>query len=413
MAISVQTQPDPQAVAGAGTKGARRPDVPRLEAAPDDATVVAAENRARADSGQAIRNVRSANEALTRLQQMDQGMNAISQTLERMRALATQAASGGSAQDRGVLNAQFQKLLHGVTQQAQTVALDTGGRVAAAVGAVVATASSPEKAAPALRADLGNDLVDGRGLGLKPDNVLATRADGTSMVASSATGLGSGHEPFRFTGLSSAGAVAERQVLSLSAADATGKVQSVSVTLDTGNAANAEKAVSTLNRALSEDPTLRNVVAQREPTAQGKDGVRFVSSLPSFHVDVGSATSLTSFEPIGLHDGSGGPAQGITVDSARLGAADLSTASNAQRALSMVDAAQQRVERTRANATRLQGQVVQTQEAPLASKARQDEINAAAAQARATRSQLLQTGAAVANTHGNASHQAVLALLRG
>ena len=45
-------------------------------------------------------------------------------------------------------------------------------------------------------------------------------------------------------GLEGAQGVAERQVLTLGAADATGKVQSVNVTLDAENAASAEQAVA-------------------------------------------------------------------------------------------------------------------------------------------------------------------------
>jgi flagellin-like hook-associated protein FlgL len=376
-------------------------------------------------SADLMRGVRNAADEVGRLQVVDQAINNVAKSLDRMHTLATQSANENYAGDRTVANLEFKKLLTGIDHQAQAVGLDSGGRFAAAVGVAMGNAVTHQPTdaranANAVTVDLSADVMDTRGLGLKPDNVLATRANGTSMAAASATGLGEKAEPFRFIGLSASGAVAERQVLSLSAPDATGKVQSLSVTLDMSNATQAGQAANTINQALLPHPVLKDVVAVPQQDARGRDGIRFLGAMENFTVEAGTATSVSSFGPVGLHNATKDAvaAQGVAVASARLGTPDISTATNAQRALGLLGGAAERLARSQSSVEKAQNQLgyalaLARSDLDKASTGPQIRDSAVALEsAQRTRLQLLLPDGAARNTQANSSAESVLALLR-
>src|SRR6185369_6316931 len=84
------------------------------------------------------------------------------------------------------------------------------------------------------------------------------------------------------------------------------------------------------------DPTLKQIVAVKETNAAGTaEGIRFISSLNSFSVGVGTSNNSTSSAPVGMYDGTSGATtrQGMTVESSASGAIDISTQDGAKQAV--------------------------------------------------------------------------------
>src|SRR5439155_24921184 len=121
---------------------------------------------------------------------------------------------------------------------------------------------------------------------------------------SSQTGVGANHDVFSFAGLKNIGAAggtlnadAEQQVLSFSASDGNGKLQSVAVTLGESNGATLDQAIQTINNALqaSGNETMKQIVAVKETNSAGTaEGIRFISSLNNFSVNVGQSANNTT-----------------------------------------------------------------------------------------------------------------------
>ena len=137
-------------------------------------------------------------------------------------------------------------------------------------------------------------------------------------------------------------------MLSFSANDANGTLQSTSVTLSATNAYDVDMAVEAINRGLqkSGNATLKNIIAVKETNAAGTaEGIRFISSLNNFSVNVGPAVNNTAETPVGLYDGTTGApaAQGISVASSASGAIDISSSAGAKQAVIVLGGAVQKL----------------------------------------------------------------------
>jgi flagellin len=259
------------------------------------------------------------------------------------------------------------------------------------------------------------------------DQAAMLSAQGTSQ-----TGLGTNNDVFSFAGLTNSGdaggtvgADADQQVLSFSADDANGTLQSTSVTLSSTNAGDVDQAISKINNTLQSSPnsTLRQIVAVKETNAAGTaEGIRFISSLNNFNVNVGSAVNNSSADPVGLYDGTAGAAttQGQTVASSSSGAINIGTVGGALQAVTAVGNAVQQLGVAQAAVGRGENQLnyaidLANSQNTNYSSAESDirDADVATEAANLTKAQVLQQAAIAAMAQANSAPQAILSLLRG
>jgi flagellin len=275
-------------------------------------------------------------------------------------------------------------------------------------------------------------------LGLGTAKASAASFSGTdkaAMLASagaSQTGLGLNNDVFAFAGLKNAGgyggsrgSLADQQVLSFSANDANGTLQSTSVTLTSTNAYDVDKAVESINTELqkSSNPTMKSVMAVKETNAAGTaEGIRFISSLNNFSVNVGQAANNSAGTPVGLYDGTAGATstQGKTVSSSASGAIDISTAAGATQAVVVLGQAVQKLGSAQAAIGKGQNQLgyainlANSQISNFSSaQAQIRDADVASEAANLSKAQVLQQASIAAMAQANSAPQAVLSLLRG
>ena len=253
-----------------------------------------------------------------------------------------------------------------------------------------------------------------------------------SSQGASATGLGTNNEVFSFNGLTNLGGYnnttgshADQQVLSFSADDANGNLQSTSITLDASHAGDVDQAVNWINSQLqaSGNATLKQIVAVKETNSTGTgEGIRFISSLNSFSVNVGNATNSSTANPVGLYDGTSNAAstQGMTVNSSSSGAIDISTVAGALQAVTAVSNAVQQLGLAQAAVGRGENQLnyaidLANSQITNYSSAESDlrDANIATEAANLTKAQVLQQASIAAMAQANSAPQAILSLLRG
>ena len=99
----------------------------RINSSSDDAAGLAVANKFRSDTAELTQGVRNANDGISTLQIIDGGANNISKILDRMKTLATQAASSGFNGNRTTLDNEFQSLKGEIDRQAANVGLNAGG----------------------------------------------------------------------------------------------------------------------------------------------------------------------------------------------------------------------------------------------------------------------------------------------
>ena len=237
---------------------------------------------------------------------------------------------------------------------------------------------------------------------------------------SAQTGLGATNDVFSFSGLRNHG---DQQTLSFSAVDSTGELQATSITLTTANAATLDQAIANINAQLQGNPTLKNVVAVKEMNSSGTaEGIRFVGSVSSFSVKVGSAANFTDDNPVGLYDGTGGTTakQGMTVDSSASGSMDISTITGAEQAVVALGEAVTRLGTAQAAIGKGQNQLgyaISLANSQISNfSAAQSQIrdaDVAAEAANLSKAQVLQQASIAAMAQANSAPQAVLSLLKG
>jgi flagellin len=99
----------------------------RINSSADDAAGLAIANSLRSQGVELTQGVQNATNAVSQLQIIDGGLNNISQILDNLKQLATQAASDTFTGDFNTLNNQFQSDLKEINRQAGNVGLDTAG----------------------------------------------------------------------------------------------------------------------------------------------------------------------------------------------------------------------------------------------------------------------------------------------
>lgn len=280
----------------------------RIVSSGDDAAGLAIANSFRSDIAVLGQGIRNANDGLSTLQTIDNGINNISKLLDRARTLATQSASGTFTGSRSVLNSEFQTVLGEINRQAQAIGLDTGGQFAknltVFIGGGRTNGSSTEISNGSVSLNLTASTVDSQSLGLKGVQVVgATGTDiGTgaastkvSDILANAANTGSvttsGYSDFYFYGPGFADS------------------SKVKVSVNTSGVTDVGTLVSAINAAITNagNGTTQsatafknaNIVASTNTDSAGRKQLTFTSSTAAFQVEAGDRLAnafLANFE---------------------------------------------------------------------------------------------------------------------
>lgn len=224
-------------------------------------------------------------------------------------------------------------------------------------------------------------------------------------------------DPVSFSGLTFGNDV---QNLIISAKDPSGAVQTLNVDLTNSNALTVDQAVNAINDTLqaSNNDTLSQLVAVKERSGTGTEGIRFLGNLPDgFTVSVGD---LANNHGVANDTGSG---DSLVLESGELAGGAVSSidsAQNAERAVTLLAQAVTILGSVQADVGRGQNRLqfavglATTQVTNLsAAESRIRDADLAQEAANLTRAGIAQQAGVAALAQANSAPQAVLALLRG
>jgi flagellin len=142
----------------------------RINASGDDAAGLAVANSYRTQVAELNQGIRNANDGLSQLQIVDGGLNNISKMVDRLRTLATQAASDTFTGDLATLDDEFTAIKTEIDRQAANIGLVTGG--ANAKAGEVFVGGGDTQANSVVTLDLTTtSVVDSAGLGIDGDDL--------------------------------------------------------------------------------------------------------------------------------------------------------------------------------------------------------------------------------------------------
>jgi flagellin len=161
----------------------------RINSSADDAAGLAIANALRSQRTELTQGIRNANDGISQLQIIDGGLNNVSQILDRLKTLATQAASGTFTGDFTTLNSEFTKDLAEIDRQAANIGLGSaansdfqtdlsvylGGGLGTNNGGVIGTASET--------ISLAGSAVDSAGLSLNTSTIGDTTSAQAAITA--------------------------------------------------------------------------------------------------------------------------------------------------------------------------------------------------------------------------------------
>ncbi|MEO8024880.1 MAG: flagellin [Bryobacteraceae bacterium] len=207
------------------------------------------------------------------------------------------------------------------------------------------------------------------------------------------------------------------QTITLTANDGSGAQQSKSITLkndDTSRTGRSiDESLSYINTQLqqSNNPTLQSIVAVKENVA-GVEKIKFLSTVSSFKISVGTNANGTGFGSQGLTDASTLAAGGSTADISAQGSA-VNAVTALSNAISALGKAQAVVGRGQ-NQFNYAINLAQSQLSNLAAaESRIRDADLASEAANLTKSQILLQAGIAALAQANSAPQQVLSLLRG
>ncbi len=370
----------------------------RINSSGDDAAGLAVANKFRSDVAELQQGVRNANDGISTLQTIDGGFNNVSKILDRMKTLATQAASTTFTGDRNTLNAEFSTLLTEIDRQAADIGLS--GNTASGAGANKfmldmkvyigggnnQTNSVVEFNLSGARVDSGSAVA---GTGLKVGGTTIVGGDNTlSLGGTSADLTGStlfvagGSQTFSFTNIGGAGG------------------KSVDVTVSGGSAGlTGAQVLQSLNGQLS--------AYGLNATTDANGKLTFVSSSVSFHL--GAVTDAAAGTTITTGCGAANSAASATNGTGNA----LSALTQIASAVAQLGSLQGTVG-TAQNQLQYAINLAQSQISSFsAADSRIRDADVAAEAANLTKAQVLQQASIAAMAQANSAPQQILALLRG
>ena len=175
----------------------------RINSSGDDAAGLAVANQYRNSVSELSQGVANGNDGVAQLQIMDGGISNISQILDRLKTLATQASSSTFTGNLNVLNGEFQTDIKEIDRQAQAIGLNTGGSFAKSLGVYLGggagTTAASALANGVVTVDLSKSTVDSQSLGLtgvqsgntgydlSTSNIVAITGNGSNTTVSPGT----------------------------------------------------------------------------------------------------------------------------------------------------------------------------------------------------------------------------------
>ncbi len=143
----------------------------RINSSADDAAGLAVANRHRLDYTGLTVGIRSANDAISKLQIEDGAMENITSLLDRALTLASQAASDTFTGSRATLDTEFQTVLEEINRNAQAAGLETGSVNLNGRSVFVGNTSTNTSAAVTYVSFAVTTAVDAEGLGISTQNI--------------------------------------------------------------------------------------------------------------------------------------------------------------------------------------------------------------------------------------------------
>ena len=155
----------------------------RINSSADDAAGLAVANRHRLDNTGLSIGIRSANDAISKLQIEDGAMNNIASLLDRALTLASQAASDTFTGSRSTLDAEFQSVLAEITRNATAAGVESGNVNLNARSVFVGNTSTNTTAAVTYVSFALTSAVDAEGLGISSQNITSQASAAVAITA--------------------------------------------------------------------------------------------------------------------------------------------------------------------------------------------------------------------------------------
>jgi flagellin len=134
----------------------------RINQAGDDAAGLVVANQYRSSVAELTQGVRNANDGVSTLQIIDGGLSNVSNILDRLKTLATEAASSTFTGSRGTLKAEFDDLVGEIDRQADNIGLGSTSKTNIQNLSVYIGGNTPT-----VSVDLSGGAADSTTLGLK------------------------------------------------------------------------------------------------------------------------------------------------------------------------------------------------------------------------------------------------------
>lgn len=161
----------------------------RINSAADDAAGLAVANRHRLDNTGLTVGIRSANDAISKLQIEDGAMNNISSLLDRALTLASQSASDTFTGSRTTLDAEFQSVLSEITRNATAAGIETSNANLNARSVFVGNTQTSTSASVTYVSFALTTAVDAEGLGISSQNI-TSQANANTAITNLQTAIG-------------------------------------------------------------------------------------------------------------------------------------------------------------------------------------------------------------------------------
>ncbi len=161
----------------------------RINSAADDAAGLAVANRHRLDNTGLTIGIRSANDAISKLQIEDGALNNISSLLDRALTLASQAASDTFTGSRTTLDSEFQSVLSEITRNATAAGIETGNTNLNARSVFVGNTQTATTAAVTYVSFALTTAVDAEGLGVSTQDI-TNQANASTSISTIQTAIG-------------------------------------------------------------------------------------------------------------------------------------------------------------------------------------------------------------------------------
>jgi flagellin len=161
----------------------------RINSSADDAAGLAVANRHRLDNTGLTIGIRSANDAISKLQIEDGALTNISSLLDRALTLASQAASDTFTGSRSTLDAEFQSVVSEITRNATAAGLETGNANLNARSVFVGNTTTNTSAAVTYVSFALTTAADAEGLGISTQNI-TSQANAASAISGIQAAIG-------------------------------------------------------------------------------------------------------------------------------------------------------------------------------------------------------------------------------